>query len=223
MRQIVLSAWAIAYCQGFTFGPPSVPHRPRRHRPSIRLATADPFNNAARIPKQGNSREGIARKVKQEDERGRLMSALNKAVHARPKRPQTCEAAVQAVETYLASRGKQPHPKEWTMLISGWGAAQRPDQALRCLSQAEVEMARHEQPPSPSPSPSLGVVASQPGGIRPKAVLGAAVGALCSCGDIEGAKSLLQVPIARPWGSSSIVISRQSPRLRLIMISGMCT
>ena len=198
MRNFVVATWAIACCRGFTFGPPSVSSRSRRHRPFAQLATSNSFYDAANEPASDSRSSRAARLVKTENERGRLMSALYKAVRARPKRQQTCEAAAHAVEHYLTSVDQQPRSKEWTLIISGWGAARRPDEALRCLGCAEVEMARQQEQP---------VVAPQSDIIRPKAVFGAAVSALCTCGDIKGASNLLQVPIALLQSASSVIIS----------------
>jgi hypothetical protein len=127
-------------------------------------------------------------------------------VHPRPKRPRTCEAAAKAAEQFLAAAGERPRPKEWTLLISAWGAAQRPDQALRCLGQAEAELARQSQLPRPQPPQTEAQGEGVQEGrdeiearrvdysrMRPKPVYGAAVGALCACGDVDGAAKLLQV------------------------------
>ena len=139
-----------------------------------------------------------------------IVSAMHQAVHERTRRWHACERAARRMEQHLeahAGDGLVPAPREWTVYIAAWGAAQRPDKALAVLAEAEAEMARRER----EAGAAAGAGQQQrepPEEIRPKAVYGAAVAACCQGGRLEDALRLLDAmrargcpPDAREWGA----------------------
>ena len=71
-----------------------------------------------------------------------IVSNMHHAVHERPRRWRSCEAAARRMEEHLAATGIVPGPREWTVYIAAWGAAHRADKALAVLADADAEINR---------------------------------------------------------------------------------
>ena len=104
--------------------------------------------------------------------------------------PRACERAADALESLPLPPPMALSPKERTLLIAGWGAALRPERALRVLTQAEEDYGVGQGGAKANPEAEVGVRGVGGGGKRRvaggkqelqlKPLYGAAVGAFCA-------------------------------------------